>query len=89
MGTDALGAHRIGELPWSVLADTTESIVVDDRSGSAARRDQWSQHQLAVELAAAVKLAALRTGAYRPEPGERVVPVVCGGNTDPTDLFVS
>ena len=85
----ALGARRIGELPWSILAGTTESIVVDDGSVTDARRDLWSQYQLAVEPAAAVTLAALQTGAYRPEPGERVVAVVCGGNTDPTDLFVS
>lgn len=89
VGADALGARRIGELPWSILADTTESIVVDDGSVTAARRDLWSQYQLAVEPAAAVTLAALQTGAYRPESGERVVAVVCGGNTDPADLFVS
>ena len=89
IAADALGARRIGELPWSILAGTTESIVVDDGSVTDARRDLWSQYQLAVEPAAAVTLAALQTGAYRPEPGERVVAVVCGGNTDPTDLFVS
>ena len=77
------------QLPWSILADTTESIVVDDGSVTAARHDLWSQYQLAVEPAAAVTLAALQTGAYRPESGERVVAVVCGGNTDPADLFVS
>ena len=89
VGADALGARRIGELPWSILADTADSIVVDDASVSTARRDLWSHYQLAVEPAAAVTLAALQTGAYRPERGERVVAVVCGGNTDPADLFVT
>ncbi len=89
VGADALGARRIGELPWSILADTADSIVVDDASVTTARRDLWSHYQLAVEPAAAVTLAALQTGAYRPEPGERVVAVVCGGNTDPADLFVT
>ena len=32
-------------------------------------------------------LAALRTGAYRPEPGERVAAVVCGANCDPTTVL--
>jgi threonine dehydratase len=32
VGNDALGPRRIGELPWSILAATTESIVVDDAS---------------------------------------------------------
>lgn len=44
VGTDALGADRIGELPWSIRADTTESIVVDDTSVIAGRRDLWSQY---------------------------------------------
>jgi threonine dehydratase len=83
VGADALGARRIGELPWSILAQTTDAIVVDDASVTTARCDLWSQYQLVAEPAAAVTLAALQTGAYRPEPGERVVAVVCGGNTIP------
>ena len=39
VGADAPGACRIGELPWSILADTTESIVVDDGSVTATRRN--------------------------------------------------
>ena len=31
-------------------------------------------------------LAALRTGAYRPRPGERVALVICGANVDPATL---
>lgn len=88
VGADALGARRVGELPWSILAETTPAIVVDDASVTTARRDLWAQYQLAVEPSAAVALAALQTGAYRSEPGERVVAVVCGGNTDPADLLV-
>jgi len=88
VGADALGARRVGELPWSILAETTPAIVVDDASVTTARRDLWAQYQLAVEPSAAVALAALQTGAYRSEPGERVVAVVCGGTTDPADLLV-
>lgn len=38
------------------------------------------------EPGGACALAALVNGAYRPSPGERVAVVVCGGNTDPSDL---
>ena len=48
VAADALRARRIGELPCSTLAETTESIVVDVASVIAARRDLWSQYQLAV-----------------------------------------
>jgi threonine dehydratase len=36
-----------------------------------------------VEPGGAAALAAIRSGAYRPEPGERVVVVICGSNADP------
>jgi threonine dehydratase len=41
---------------------------------------------IAVEPAGATALAAIRSGAFTPGPGERVGVVLCGGNTDPSDL---
>jgi threonine dehydratase len=38
------------------------------------------------EPGGAAALAALRCGAYVPEPGERVVVVVCGSNCDPATV---
>jgi threonine dehydratase len=42
--------------------------------------------RIAVEHGAAAAWAALLTGGYRPQPGERVAVVLCGANTDPSDL---
>ncbi len=42
--------------------------------------------KLAVEPAAALGLAALQTGAYRPRAGENVCLVICGANLDPASL---
>jgi threonine dehydratase len=39
-----------------------------------------------VEAGAAAPVAALTSGGYRPEPGERIAVVLCGANTDPSDL---
>ena len=89
VGADVLGTRRISELPWSILVQRTDAIVVDDASVTTARHNLWAQCQLVVERAAVVTFAALQTGAYRPEPGERVVAVVCRGNTDPSDLLAS
>jgi threonine dehydratase len=41
---------------------------------------------IGVEHAAATPVAALLTGAYLPAPGEQVIVVLCGGNTDPSTL---
>ncbi len=89
VAADALGAKQIGSLPWSILRGRVDSVLVDETATTAARRALWDEMQLAVEPAAAVALAALRTGAYTPDPDERVAVVVCGGNVDPSDLGVS
>ncbi|MEM8707590.1 MAG: serine/threonine dehydratase [Actinomycetota bacterium] len=89
VAADALGARQVGSLPWSILADRARPVVVDDAAVTRARSDLWAAYQLAVEPAAAVAVAALQVGAYRPEDDERVAVVVCGGNVDPSDLAVS
>lgn len=63
-----------------------EPVTVPDAQISAARRALWERHRLAVEHCAATGLAALACGAYVPDPFERVVVVLTGGNGDLTDL---
>jgi threonine dehydratase len=46
----------------------------------------WDRYRVALEHGAAAPVAALVTGAYRPGDGERVAVVLCGANTDPSDL---
>jgi threonine dehydratase len=60
-------------------------VLVEDDDIRAAQRELWRALRIAVEPAAAVGIAALRTGAYRPEPGERVAVVLSGANTKPVD----
>lgn len=64
-------------------------VLVTDEAIIEARRFLWAEYRLAVEHGTAAAVAALRTGAYRPAPGERVVVVLCGANTDPSDLALS
>lgn len=89
VAADALGAKQIGSLPWSILAGTVDSVLVDDGAAMSARQALWDEMQVAVEPAAAVALAALRVGAYTPAPDERVAVIVCGGNVDPGDLVAA
>jgi threonine dehydratase len=39
-----------------------------------------------VEHGTAAALAALISGTYRPTDGERIMILLCGGNTSPADL---
>ncbi|TWD84165.1 L-threonine ammonia-lyase [Kribbella amoyensis] len=84
---DSLGARRLGSIAFdAVRAHGVRSVLVTEEAIVAARNELWTEYRLAVEHGAAVTQAALSSGAYRPEPGERVVMVVCGANTDPSTL---
>ncbi len=87
VAADSLGARRIGRLPWELLGDRAESVVVSDAAIIEARRRLWNEVQVVAEHGGATALAALTSGAYVPGPDERVAVVVCGSNTDPGDLL--
>ncbi|HKE67322.1 MAG TPA: threonine/serine dehydratase [Micromonosporaceae bacterium] len=87
IAADSLGARRVGEIAYAVATRTgVVSVLVDDADITAARRDLWHRHHIVVEHGAAAAWAALAAGAYRPEPDERIVVVLCGANTNPADL---
>lgn len=87
VAADSLGASRVGDIGYRAAVRTgVRSLLVADADIVAARRDLWSRYRIAAEHAAGTAWAALTTGGYRPEPGERVAVVVCGANTDPGDL---
>ena len=88
LAADSLGAGRIGEVCWSVAPATgLSSVLVPDEAIARARGRLWGELRVLAEYGGAAALAALITGAYLPEPGERVAVVVCGGNTDPAGVL--
>jgi len=90
VAVDSLGARRIGQIAWQVASATPpRSVLVEDRQIITAREWMWQNYRIACEHGAATAVAALLSGAYVPEPGERVAIVVCGANTDPTTITVS
>jgi threonine dehydratase len=87
VASDSLGARRIGDIGFSVAVRTgVESVLVADPDIVAARSALWNGYRIVVEHGAAAAWAALLSGAYVPEPGERVAVVLCGANTDPATL---
>ncbi|HET8664367.1 MAG TPA: threonine/serine dehydratase [Nocardioides sp.] len=87
VASDSLGARRLGSIAWEVAQRTgVVSVLVDDAALLAARRQVWERYRLVVETGAAAPMAALSAGAYEPADGERVAVVLCGANTDPSDL---
>ncbi|NKX85879.1 threonine/serine dehydratase [Nocardia coubleae] len=91
IAADSLGAPNVSEMALAAAQHPdVVSVLVADEAIRAARRQLWDEHRIAVENGAATALAALRdTGsgaAYRPAEGERVCVILCGANTDPSDL---
>ncbi|HEV7823981.1 MAG TPA: threonine/serine dehydratase [Mycobacteriales bacterium] len=85
VAADSLGARRLGSIAYDVAVRTgVRGVLVSDDDIVAARRWIWDTARLVVEHAAAAAVAALRTGAYVPAPGERVAVILCGANTDPS-----
>ncbi|MEO5796717.1 MAG: threonine/serine dehydratase [Rhodoferax sp.] len=87
IAADSLGAKRIGQLGWEVTQrHVQDALLLSDEAIVAAQRWLWKELRLAVEPGAALGLAALQTGAYRPRTDEKVALILCGGNVDPASL---
>ena len=87
LAADALGARRIGGIAWGVCQrQVAAAHLVSDEAIQQAQRLLWSELRLAVEPAAALPLAALRSGVVRPQAHERIALVLCGANFDASSL---
>ena len=87
VAADSLGAQRIGDLAWQVTqAHVREALLLTDESIRSAQLWLWKELKLAVEAAAALPLAALRSGAYQPRAEEKVCLIICGANVDVATL---
>ncbi|MGZ0711950.1 threonine/serine dehydratase (plasmid) [Coraliomargarita sp. W4R53] len=87
IAADSLGARRVGDIAFEVARRIPPiSVLVDDDAIIAARVELWENYRIPAEYGAAAALAALTSGAYRPEKGERVAVIVCGANTDTSTL---
>lgn len=87
IAADALGARRIGAIAWELTQrHVRDALLLPDAAIREAQLALWKEFKLAVEPAAALGLAALRTGAYVPRGDEVVTLVLCGANLDPATL---
>ncbi|MEV6327663.1 serine/threonine dehydratase [Streptomyces sp. NPDC051909] len=88
VAADSLGARRVSAAALEAARhDGVRTLLVPDAEIVRARQALWDDRRLVVEHAASTALAALSGGAYRPERGEQVCVVLCGANTDPSDLM--
>lgn len=83
IASDSLGASMVGDLAFAhLIASGAGSVLVSDQQIRSAQQELWNEFHLVSEPGGATAAAALFSGVYVPEPGERVAVLVCGSNTD-------
>lgn len=83
IAADSLGARRVGDLNFRIARQFVSSVVlVTDAAIADAQRRLWADLSVVAEPGGAAAFAAIASGAYRPEPDERVGILVCGANAD-------
>jgi threonine dehydratase len=83
IAAESLAPRRVGELMFPLAQRHVErAVLVEDDAIADAQRTLWRVARIAAEPGGAAAMAALLSGAYRAQPGERLGVVICGGNTD-------
>ena len=80
---DGIATRSVGERPFEVIETHVDEIVtVSDEEIALAITLLLERSKIVVEGAGAVALSALLEDRFEYEPGEVIVPALCGGNID-------
>jgi threonine dehydratase len=87
IAADSLAPRRVGELMFPIAKKYVSGVVlVTDNEIREAQAALWKVLRVVAEPGGAAAFAALFSGRYHPEPQERVVVLVSGGNTVAVDF---
>jgi threonine dehydratase len=87
IAADSLAPKRVGELMFPIAQKHVKSVaLVTDDAIRQAQQALWKVLRIVAEPGGAAAFAALLSGRYKPQPGERVGVLVCGGNTSAVDF---
>jgi len=87
LAADSLAPRQVGEMMFRIAQKHMHSVLlVKDEDIVAAQKALWEKMRVVAEPGGAAAFAALLSGAYRPEPGERIGVMVCGANTTAVDF---
>jgi threonine dehydratase len=82
LAADSLAPQRVGERVFPIVqAYAPQTVLVSDDAIANAQAVLWRVLRIAAEPGGAAAFSALLSGAYTPQPGERVAVIICGGNT--------
>jgi threonine dehydratase len=82
IAADSLAPRQVGQRMFPIAQQfVREVVLVTDEEIVEAQKRLWETVRIVAEPGGAAAFAALLSGRYKTEPGERVGVVVCGGNT--------
>jgi threonine dehydratase len=83
IAADSLAPRQVGQLMFPIAQKyVRQALLVTDDQIVDSQKKLWQTLRIAAEPGGATAFAALLSGRYKAQPGERVGVVVCGGNTD-------
>jgi threonine dehydratase len=87
VAADSLAPRQVGQQMFPIAQRFVHrSLLVTDEEILDAQKRLWEAMRIVAEPGGATAFAALLSGRYKPEQGERVGVVVCGGNTEKVKL---
>jgi len=82
LAADSLAPQRVGEKVFPIVKSYVHStVLVTDEAIGQAQKMLWRTLRIVAEPGGAAAFAALTSGAYKPQSGERVTVIISGGNT--------
>ena len=83
IAADSLAPRQVGQQMFPIAQKhVREVVLVTDEEIVDAQKKLWESVRVIAEPGGAAAFAALLSGRYKTQPGERVGVIVCGGNTD-------
>jgi threonine dehydratase len=79
---DSLAPSRVGERVFPIVREyAPQTVLVSDDAIANAQGTLWRVLRIVAEPGGAAAFSALLSGAYTPQPGERIAVIISGGNT--------
>ena len=83
IAADSLAPRQVGQQMFPIAQKFVHSaLLVSDEEIIEAQKRLWETTRIIAEPGGAAAFAGLFSGRYKPERGERVGIIVCGGNTE-------
>ena len=87
VAADSLAPKQVGQLMFPIAREHVgQSILVTDDAIRQAQQALWDSVRVATEPGGAAAMAAILSGRYVPDKGERIAVLVCGSNTTAVDF---